>query len=101
MSAWSYIFISLAIIICGMICYEKGKADGFKDGFETGERVYHKYEELGFEDGQRVGAREFAEWLPQHFDLRFDNNPDAWLDEFFNHTREKVLAEWQKEKQND
>lgn len=44
------------------------------------------------------GAREFAEWLPQHFDLRFSNNPDVWLDEFFNHTKDKVLAEWQKGK---
>lgn len=42
------------------------------------------------------GAKEFAEWLPQHFDLRFSNNPDVWLDEYFNHTRDKVLAEWQK-----
>lgn len=47
------------------------------------------------------GAREFAEWLPQHFDLRFSNNSDVWLDEFFNHTRDKVLAEWQKGKEND
>ena len=50
---------------------------------------------------QRVdGAREFAEWLPQHFDLRFSNNPDVWIDEFFNHTRDKVLAEWQKGTEN-
>ena len=42
------------------------------------------------------GVREFAEWLPQHFDLRFSNNPDVWIDEFFNHTSDKILAEWKK-----
>lgn len=47
------------------------------------------------------GARKFAEWLPTHFDLRFSNNPDVWLDEFFNHTTDKVLAEWQKGEENE
>lgn len=47
------------------------------------------------------GAKEFAEWLPTHFDLRFSNNPDVWLDEFFNHTRDKVLAEWRKGAENE
>lgn len=50
----------------------------------------------GYDKGKADGAREFAEWLPQHFDLRFSNNPDVWLDEFFNHTTDKVLSEWQK-----
>lgn len=49
------------------------------------QKVYEAYQQ---------GAKEFAEWLPQHFDLRFSNNPDVWLDEFFNHTSDKVLAEW-------
>ena len=56
--------------------------------------------QIGFEDGKLDGAREFAEWLPQHFDLRFSNNPSVWLDEFFNHTTDRILAEWQKEVNN-
>ena len=57
--------------------------------------------EEGYKQGKVDGAREFAEWLPQHFDLRFSNNPDVWIDEFFNHTRDKVLAEWQKGAENE
>ena len=60
-----------------------------------------KYIAINGERQRTDGAREFAEWLPQHFDLRFSNNPDVWLDEFFNHTSDKVLAEWQKGKENE
>ena len=42
MNNWLYIIIPLVIIICGMVCYTKGKADGFREGFDTGERVYHR-----------------------------------------------------------
>lgn len=28
--------------------------------------------------------------------LRFSNNPDVWVDEFFNHTRDKILLEYKK-----
>ena len=45
--------------------------------------------------------KKFAEWLPQHFDLRFSNNPDVWLDEYFNHTRDRVLAKLKKGAEND
>lgn len=37
--------------------------------------------------------REFADWLPKHFDLRFSNNPQVWVDEYFNHTSEKVIKQ--------
>ena len=49
-----------------------------------------------YQKGKLDGAREFAEWLPTKFDLRFSNNPDVWLDEYFNHTREKVLSDYKK-----
>lgn len=58
-----------------------------------------KYIAINGERQRADGARKFAEWLPQHFDLRFSSNPDVWLDEFFNHTKDKVLAEWQKRKE--
>lgn len=76
--------------------YDKGRADGYSQA----ENNYHiqteKDRQSSYNCGYQQGAREFAEWLPQHFDLRFSNNPSVWLDEFFNHTRDKVLADVQK-----
>lgn len=41
---------------------------------------------------------EFAEWLPKHFDLRFSNNPQVWVDEYFNHTSEKIIEQIKEQK---
>lgn len=34
---------------------------------------------------------DFAQWLTQKIDLRFSSNPYTWVDEYFNHTSEKLL----------
>lgn len=44
-------------------------------------------------DEREKSVKDFAEWLPKHFDLRFAINPKVWLDEYFNHTSEKILKE--------
>lgn len=44
-------------------------------------------------DERAKSVKDFAEWLPKHFDLRFSINPNVWLDEYFNHTSEKILKE--------
>lgn len=41
--------------------------------------------------GRADAVEKFAKWLPKHFDLRFYNNPDVWIDEYFNHTTEKYF----------
>lgn len=81
---------------CKMAGYfiKKGRADQKKEDNEFFN--FDKVVEIEKSKSYQQGARKFAEWLPRHFDLRFSNNPDVWIDEFFNHTRDKVLAEWQK-----
>ena len=76
------------------IDYQQGRADQKKEDNEFFN--FDKVIEVEKNKSYQQGAKAFAEWLPQHFDLRFSNNPDVWIDEFFNHTRDKVLAEWQK-----
>ena len=79
--------------------YEQGRADEQLQSIEDAKMQATEYLDAlnkAKEEAYQQGAREFAEWLPQHFDLRFSNNPDVWIDEFFNHTRDEVLAEWQK-----
>lgn len=69
---------------------------------EAIERIYAEKPELkelseayqdGYEQGKADAIEEFAEWLPKHFDLRFSNNPQVWVDEYFNHTSEKIINE--------
>lgn len=85
---------------CG---YQQGKADALNIDLDTPMHFtdeqkawIKKYISINGERQRTDGVKEFAEWLPQHFDLRFSNNPDVWLDEFLNHTTEKLVAEWQK-----
>lgn len=76
----------------------QGKADQKKDDNE-----FFNFEaawELEKKKIKQDGVKEFAEWLLQHFDLRFSSNPDVWLDEFFNHTTDKALVEWKKENED-
>lgn len=43
--------------------------------------------------------KDFAEWLPTKFDLRFASDcPKVWVDEFFNHTSEKILEQVKEQK---
>jgi len=55
--------------------------------------VFDKIYSMGEQDGRADAIKDFAEWLPKNFDLRFSNNPNVWVDEYFNHTREKVLEQ--------
>lgn len=51
------------------------------------------YQDSEFVKQIRADAvKDFAEWLPTKFDLRFANDcPKLWVDEYFNHTSDKLL----------
>lgn len=72
-------------------CKDDGKSFYINTDARAGKMLLNNIyqQKLGYDRGCEDGARDFAEWLSQNYDLRFINNPDVWLDEYFNYIREK------------
>lgn len=47
-----YIGLFMLAIISSMMCHAIGKAQGFKDGFETARRIYKQNKEKGVDNGK-------------------------------------------------
>lgn len=52
-----------------------------------------KCAEMQLSEYEKQVVSNFASWLTQKFDLRFSNNPSVWVDEYFNHTTEKLIKQ--------
>ena len=88
--------------------YEKGRADAITELLET-----QKYDELsqkiaidilerGIAKGKSDGAREFAEWLCGKYSrMKQDSIGFEKFQNIYWKSIDEVLAEWQKEAEND